>query len=61
MPKDPRSLLGTPREITINFVDPGEHWHNNLKNSIIKSLENNNRSYTGKYIDFSEHRRCTYS
>lgn len=40
MPKDPRSLLGTPREITINFVDPGEYWHNNLKNSIIKSLEN---------------------
>lgn len=39
LPLDARTLLGTPRNIDIRKVEPGEYYHFGLKNSIEKLLE----------------------
>lgn len=38
LPKDPRTLVGTRREIKTRPVPPGHYWHNGIKCNLIRSF-----------------------
>lgn len=38
LPDDPRTILGTPRQITLKIIDGGEYWHNGIIINLQKIL-----------------------
>lgn len=38
LPSDPRTILGTPRQITLKITDGGEYWHNGIITPLQKIL-----------------------